>query len=477
MATRSPVLSFLGAARTVTGSRFLLDHPDGRVLVDCGMFQGLRRLRERNREPFGVPPESIDAVVLTHAHVDHLGYLPALVRDGFHGPIVCTPGTADLAAIVLPDAGRLQEEEAAFANRMGYSKHHPALPLYTEDDARAALGQLAPVPFDERRGLPGLQVTLRRAGHILGSASALLEHDDGPVVLVSGDLGRSSHPLLQPPAPLTGLEVDWVLVESTYGDRRHDDHDAIARLGDAVRSTAAHGGTVVIPAFAVDRTEVVLFHLRRLMDAGTIPRLPVYVDSPMALDALRAYRRALADPGSDMRDGLDADGDPFDTGTMEEVRDPEGSKRIDRLHVPSIIVSASGMATGGRVLHHLARFLPESRNTVVLVGFQAAGTRGRALADGARQLKLLGQYVPVRARIVDLPALSVHADASEIVTWLATLDHEPDGVFVVHGEELAAKALRDRVIDRFGWPAIVPHHGERVRLDPIRRRRSRREAL
>lgn len=470
MATRSPVMSFLGAARTVTGSRFLLDHAGGRMLVDCGMFQGLRRLRARNWEPFPVPPSSIDAIVLTHAHVDHSGYLPALVRDGFRGPVLCTAGTADLCAIVLPDAGRLQEEEAAFANRTGYSRHEPALPLFTEADAIKALDRLAPVSFDEVRRAAGAGVTLRRAGHILGSASALVEVDGGPRILVSGDLGRPHHPLLEPPAPLDDLDVDWVLVESTYGDRRHDDGDVVARLAQAVRATVQRGGSVVIPAFAVDRTEVVLFHLRRLMREGAIPAVPVYVDSPMALDALRAYRRALATPGSDLRDGLDAEGDPFDTGTMEEVRDPEGSKRIDRQHVPSIIVSASGMATGGRVLHHLARFLPDHRNTVVLVGFQAEGTRGRRLADGERSLKLLGQYVPVRADVVAVPELSVHADAGELEQWLGTLRTAPDGVFVVHGEEAAGRALKQRIVDRFGWPAIVPHDGERVRLDPIRRR-------
>lgn len=471
MATGSPVVTFLGGARTVTGSRFLFDHPDGRVLVDCGLFQGLRRERRRNWEPFGVDPATLDAVVLTHAHVDHSGFLPALVRDGFRGDVLCTPATADLAAVVLPDAGRLQEEEAAFANRMGYSKHEPARPLFTEDDARRSLAALRAVPFGAAVELPGLTVTLRRAGHILGSASAVLDVAHGPRIVVSGDLGRPSHPLLRPPEPLTGLDADWVLVESTYGDRTHDDGDVAGRLADVVRATAARGGMVVVPAFAVDRTEVVLHHLRRLMTEGAIPALPVYVDSPMALDALAVYRAARADRSDDLRPEVLDGPDPFDTGTLTEVRDTEGSKRIDRQVVPGIVVSASGMATGGRVLHHLARFLPDRRATVVLVGYQAEGTRGRLLADGARQLKLLGQYVPVRATVAVLPELSVHADRRELLDWLRTHDGEPDGVFVVHGELEAARALRQAVTGELGWPAVVPHAGERVRLDPLRVRR------
>ncbi len=470
MTTGSPVVTFLGGARSVTGSRFLFDHRGGRVLVDCGLFQGLKRERARNWAPFGIDPASLDAVVLTHAHVDHCGFLPALVRDGFRGPVLCTPGTADLAAVVLPDAGRLQEEEAAFANRMGYSKHAPAEPLFTEDDAHRSLKLLRPVAFHTVEALPGLTVTFRRAGHILGSAGVVLDVDRGPRVVVSGDLGRPSHPLLRPPDTLADVDADWLLVESTYGDRTHDDGDVAGRLAAVVRATAARGGTVVIPAFAVDRTEVVLFHLRRLMAESAIPPLPVYVDSPMALDALAAYRRALRARSVDLRVEVLDGGDPFDTGTTIEVRDPEGSKQIDRLVVPSIVVSASGMATGGRVLHHLARFLPDGRSTVVLVGYQAEGTRGRLLADGVRQLKLLGQYVPVRAEVAVLPELSVHADRGELLGWLRTHDATPDGVFVVHGELDAARTLRGDIDRGLGWPAIVPHPGERVRLDPIRRR-------
>jgi metallo-beta-lactamase family protein len=467
---RAPVLTFLGATGTVTGSRFLLDTPSARVLVDCGLFQGLKELRLRNWAPFPVDPATIDAVVLTHAHVDHCGYLPALGRAGFAGAVHCTPATAELAGIVLPDSGHLQEEEARYANRRGYSKHHPALPLYTEQDARALLPRLRPTPF----GVPtavadGVAVTLDPAGHILGSAIATLEvawDDPTPTtrrITFSGDLGRPHHPLLDPPTPLTDLRPDVIVVESTYGGRRHDDRGAVTRLAEAITRTVARGGSVVIPAFAVDRTEVLLHHLRRLRADGDIPEVPISVDSPMALRSLSVYRAAAERGDPDVRDGLAADGgDPFDPGDLHEVHDVEGSKALDRARGPQIIVSASGMASGGRVLHHLARYLPDHRAAVVLVGFQAAGTRGRALAEGAHQVKLLGRYVPVRAEVVDLPAFSVHADGTELLDWLGTAPTEPEAVYVVHGEPEASRALADAVIDRFGWTCVVPRLGERV---------------
>ncbi len=476
----TPVLSFLGATGTVTGSRFLLDTPGGRVLVDCGLYQGLKELRLRNWARFPVDPSSIDAVVLTHAHVDHCGYLPALVRDGFAGPIHCSPRTAELAAIVLPDSGHLQEEEAEFANRHGYAKHATALPLYTEQDARRALPQLSPLPFAQRcRPVPDVDVALHPAGHILGSSIAELVVGGvggagegggrGDVVRVafSGDLGRSRHPLLRPPATLEAIDPDVIVVESTYGGRHHDDTDALERLAGAIRRTAARGGTVVIPAFAVDRTEVLLHHLRLLRGADAIPDIPIAVDSPMALASLRVYRAALAEGSPDVRPEVLDDarnGDPLQPDGLVEVRDVEASKHLDRTRGPQIIVSASGMATGGRVLHHLARFLPDHRSSVVLVGFQAAGTRGRALAEGARQLKLLGRYVPVRAEVVDLPSFSVHADHDEVLAWLGTAPREPRAVYVVHGEPEGAAALAAAVVERHGWTAVVPGFGERVAL-------------
>ena len=469
----APVLTFLGGTGTVTGSRFLLDTPDARVLVDCGLFQGLKELRLRNWAPFPVDPSTIDAVVLTHAHVDHCGYLPALAVAGFEGPVHCTPATAALVGIVLPDSGHLQEEEARWANRRGYSKHVPALPLYTEDDARALLAQVRTTPFDTPTGVaPGVEVTLQPAGHILGSAIATLEVTWGGQgehvrrFTFSGDLGRPHHPLLSPPATLARARPDVVVVESTYGDRRHDDAGAVAALADAITRTAHRGGTVVIPAFAVDRTEVLLHHLRRLRASGAIPPVPISVDSPMALRSLAVYRDAADRGDPDVRTGLselaDGGGDPFDPGDLREVHDVEGSKALDTARGPQIIISASGMASGGRVLHHLARYLPDHRSTIVLVGFQAQGTRGRALAEGARQVKLLGRYVAVRAEVVDLPAFSVHADADELVDWLATAPAEPEAVYVVHGEPAASVALAETVTDRLGWVCVVPRDGERV---------------
>jgi metallo-beta-lactamase family protein len=471
----SPVLTFLGATGTVTGSRFLLDAPGGRVLVDCGLYQGLKELRLRNWAPFPVEPSSIDAVVLTHAHVDHCGYLPALARDGFRGAVHCTERTAELASIVLPDSGHLQEEEAAYANRRGYSKHAPALPLSTEHDARVVLAQLAPTPFATPVALPGdIEVVLHPAGHILGSAVAGLTVPGGdrggsPVrVAFSGDLGRPRHPLLRPPTSLAAIDPDVVVVESTYGGRHHDDALALERLAATIGRTASRGGTVVIPAFAVDRTEVLLHHLRGLRAAGAIPDLPIAVDSPMALASLRVYRDAVSEGSADVREELvelaRAGEDPFRPDGLVEVHDVEGSKALDRTRGPQVIVSASGMATGGRVLHHLARFLPDHRSSIVLVGFQAAGTRGRALAEGARQVKLLGRYVPVRAEVVDLPSFSVHADHDELLAWLGTAPRPPAAVYAVHGEPDGCAALVEAVAERHGWTAVAPAFGERVAL-------------
>jgi metallo-beta-lactamase family protein len=462
----APVLTFLGAAGTVTGSRFLVDTPQARVLVDCGLYQGRKELRLRNREPFPVPVETIDAVVLTHAHVDHVGYLPALWAAGYRGPVHATAGTTQLAGIVLPDAGHLQEEEADYANSRGFSKHSPALPLYTEADATATLALFSPVAFHaEIEVAKGVFATFRPAGHILGSATVALRLHAASdrVVLFSGDLGRPHHPLLVPPSPPGRPDV--VVMESTYGDRRHDDEGTLERFADAICRTARRGGMVLIPAFAVDRTEVVLVMLRRLLEGGHIPELPLYVDSPMALRALRVYRRAIAEGAEDVDSELRGDGDPFGATGVTEVVDVAGSKALAGLNVPSIIISASGMATGGRVVHHLAHLLPDRRNTVMLVGYQAPGTRGRALAEGAREVKMLGRYVPARAEVVDLGAFSVHADRSELAVWLDSAEAEPDVVYLVHGEPESSAALGDDL--RAGRPrhVVVPELGERVRLD------------
>jgi metallo-beta-lactamase family protein len=467
------VLTFLGATGTVTGSRFLVEVGDARILVDCGLYQGVRELRRRNWEPFPVDPDRIDAVVITHAHVDHVGYLPALVAGtaggrrrplGFRGPVFATPHTVDLAGIVLPDAGRLQEDDAAEANRRGWSKHTPALPLFTEADAYASLQQFVAVGPGVGAELPGgVNLSFRRTGHILGAASAHLTLPGGRTLVVSGDLGRPHHPVLAPPEPPGHADV--LLVESTYGDRDHHDEGVVERLGELVRRTVDRGGKVVIPAFAVDRTEVVLFHLRQLMASGAVPRVPVVVDSPMAQRALAVYRRAWRERSDEFRPEVFDAGDPFDTGTMVEVADAEGSRRVDESDEPVIIVSASGMATGGRVVHHLAATLPDRRNSVALVGYQAPGTRGARLVAGERQLKMLGRWWPVRAEIASFDGLSVHADAGELVDWVAAADGEPDTVYVVHGEPAASAGLQRRLVDRLDWCVVVPRHRERVLLD------------
>lgn len=458
----SPTLTFLGATGTVTGSRFLVGTDDDAVLVDAGLYQGLAALRRRNWDPAQVPAADVGAVVVSHAHLDHCGYLPRLVRDGFTGRIVCTAETAELVEIVLRDSAHLQEEDARLANEQGFSKHRPALPLYDLDDVERALRLLDPVAYDEPvRLAPAVTATLRPAGHILGSATVQLDAG-GQSVVFSGDLGRPSHPLLRPPAPLAAAGT--VVVESTYGDRAHEP----ARpdiLAGAVRRTIARGGSVLVPAFAVDRTELVLMELHRLMRAGEVPRVPIYLDSPMALATLAVYRRAVETGSSQLRpeacDLLAA----LDDLHVSPVADAAGSMRLNRPGSPCVIVSASGMATGGRVVHHLAHQLPDRRNTVVLTGYQAVGTRGRQLLDGARQVKIHGRYVPVRAEVVDDPDFSVHADADELVAWLSTAPEPPRTVYVVHGEEHSSEGLAARIEDELGWVAVVPRLGERVRLD------------
>ncbi|MFC4785164.1 MBL fold metallo-hydrolase RNA specificity domain-containing protein [Nocardioides sp. MAHUQ-72] len=460
----SPVLTFLGAAGTVTGSRFLLEHDGRRVLVDCGLYQGLKDLRQRNWETLPVDAASIDAVVVTHAHLDHCGYLPKLVRDGFGGRIVCTDDTAELASIVLRDSARLQEEDAAYANDVGYSRHHPALPLYDAGDVEKTLPLLDPVDFlTPTEVTPGVRVTLQPAGHILGSATALVELG-GTSVLFSGDLGRSGHPLLRPPTDPPAADV--VVVESTYGDRRHPPRDPDV-LASAVRRTIGRGGCVLVPAFAVDRTELVILELARLVRENRIPKVPVFVDSPMALAALAVYRRALGQGSVQLREEVRGSHGLLEDTDLHAIHDSTASRRLNRPSAPCIVISASGMATGGRVVHHLAEQLPDRRNCVVLTGYQAVGTRGRQLQEGARQVKMHGRYVPVRAEIVDVQDFSVHADADEMLRWLSRMPTPPQDVYVVHGEPHAAARLAERIGSELGWCAVVPTYAERVRIGPV----------
>jgi metallo-beta-lactamase family protein len=459
-------IRFLGAAGTVTGSRFLVEAGPARVLVDAGLFQGPKELRLRNRARWPIDPATLGAVVLTHAHIDHSGALPLLAREGYPGPVHVTPATADLLGLLLPDSGRLHEEEARWANKKGYSKHAPnAAPLYAEEDALAVLPRLAPLPYGRpRRIAPGVTLTFHRAGHILGSATALLELAGPPPLrlLFSGDLGRYGAPIL--PDPEAAVRADVLVVESTYGGRRHPEGPgAREALRQEVAGAVARGGALLIPAFAVGRTQEVLFTLRDLEGRGEIPELPVFVDSPMAVDATPIHLAHREDHDDEMARLIAAGVEPLRPRRLEFARSPDQSRAINQVEGPCIVLSASGMATGGRVLHHLARRLPDERTTVLLVGFQAAGTRGWSLQNGAATLRIHGEDVPVRARVASLSGFSAHADEAELSRWLATLPAPPRTTFLVHGEPPALAAARAR-LERLGWPCQVPSHLETFEL-------------
>ena len=453
-------LTFLGAARTVTGSKHLLDVDGRRILVDCGLFQGLKELRQRNWSPLPIPPNTIDAVVLTHAHIDHSGWLPRLVAQGFNGPVFCTEGTADLCRLVLPDAAHLQVEDAKFANQRGYSKHHPALPLYTDEDAAEALTRLRPSPFGAKVPVgDDFEVEFIHAGHLLGSAYVLLTRKGGrgSRLLFGGDLGRYNRPILPDPSP--GVDADVLLLESTYGDRAHppeDDGEALARI---VTETHARRGKVIIPAFAIGRVEELLYWLFKLEDERRLTKLPIYVDSPMAIKGIAYYQTHAGE--------LDRDLEAMRRKLPRFIAVNSGheSKALVENDHPCVIIASSGMATGGRVVHHLFAGLPDSRNTVLFVGFQSAGTRGRSLVDGAKQIKMYGQYVPVHARIERIDGMSSHADAGEIIRWLRTFPRPPKMTYLVHGEVIAQEALKVRITRELGWRVEAPQHGQRVNVE------------
>ena len=451
-------LTFLGAARTVTGSKYLLDLDGQRILFDCGLFQGLKDLRLRNWAPLPIPADTIDAVVLTHAHIDHTGWLPRLIGQGFKGSVYCTGGTADLCKLVLPDAAHLQEEDAKFANKRGYSKHQPALPLYTGEDAAEALSRLKPSPFNRKIAVANIEVEFINAGHLLGSSYVLATRKDksGGRILFGGDLGRYSRPILPDPSP--GVDADVLLVESTYGDRIHPAEDDGARLAQIISDTIARRGKVIIPAFAIGRVEELLYWLFRLEDEGRLPKLPIYVDSPMAIKGI-AYYSARADELDkeilEMRRKL-----PRFTAVNSAME----SKALVQDETPAVVIASSGMATGGRVVHHLLAGLPDPRNTVLFVGYQAAGTRGRQLVDGAQFVKMYGQQVPVHARIEKIDGMSSHADSGEIIRWMRTFPHAPKTTYLVHGEITAQEALKLRISKELGWNVEIPSHGQTVSL-------------
>ncbi len=481
-------LTFLGAARTVTGSKYLLETGNARILIDAGLFQGLKELRERNWQDLPVPAASLDAIVLTHAHLDHCGYLPRLVMQGFRGRVFCTAGTRDLCRIVLPDSGRIQEEDAANANRHRFSKHSPALPLYGEADAFRAVSLLQPVGYE--RPMPvaeGVEVEFLSAGHLLGSAYARVR-TGGLTLLFGGDLGRYERPVLPDPVPVA--EADYLLVESTYGDRVHEQDDSGEHLAAVVRATAERGGKLIIPSFAIGRVEELLYWIGRLEEEQRIPVLPVFLDSPMALEALARYSERLHELDPDLvpeeRDGKaphdHAAHQPtpkrreqaarerhvcaFCTQRFRAIESSAESKELTKSSMPAIVISSSGMATGGRVLHHLKAALPDGRNTVLLAGFQAAGTRGRALIDGAPTVKIHGQQIPVQARIDRLESMSAHADSSEILRWLGNFTRPPRTTFLVHGEPAAMDALHGTIRSKLGWTVHMPELGEAVKLEP-----------
>jgi len=450
-------IQFLGGAGTVTGSKYLLTGERARILVDCGLFQGYKQLRLRNRAALPFHVAELDAVVLTHAHLDHSGYVPLLVKNGFKGKIFCSEASLDLCKILLPDSGHLQEEDAAFANRHGFSQHHPALPLYTEEDARLSLRHFAPVQFGSHvQVAPGLGIRLSRAGHILGAASVAVD-DGSRRITFSGDLGRFDDPVMPAPAPLA--PTDYLVVESTYGDRLHERTDPLAALGGVIRDTAARGGVVVIPAFAVGRAQSLLYHVHLLKQSGAIPAfLPVFLDSPMAREATALYRRHREDHRLSVEECHAMCHAATIINTVEE------SKELDRKQGPKVIISASGMATGGRVLHHIKAFADDHRNTILFAGFQAGGTRGAALIGGADTIRIHGQQVRVRAQVAYVDNLSAHADSDEIMGWLSGLATPPRRTFVTHGEPAASDALRARIKHELKWDCLVPEHMQELRL-------------
>ena len=450
-------LQFLGATDTVTGSRYLVTHDQTRVLVDCGLFQGYKLLRLRNWAPPPVAPASINAVILTHAHIDHSGYLPLLARQGFHGKVFCTPGTYDLCRILLPDSGYLQEEEADYANRHKLSKHKEALPLYTRDDALRCLKLFHPVPFDEDwQPVPGLHARLTPSGHMVGSSFVRLD-DGSRSVLFSGDIGRPNDPVLNPPVPMDG--ADYLVVESTYGDRLHKNSDPLLELGKVINRTAARGGVVVIPAFAVGRAQSLLHCIQLLKAQGVIADMPIYLNSPMAASATQVYLKHK----SELR--LTAAECEAMAHTAHIVQSPEESRLLNARHGPMVIVAASGMATGGRVVHHLKAFASNERNTILFAGYQAGGTRGAAITGGAPSVRIHGEDVPIHAEVAMLDDLSAHADAAEIVTWLKHFKAPPKQTFITHGEPAAADAMRQRIERELHWSCHMPFYLETVAFD------------
>lgn len=464
-------ISFWGGVGTVTGSKYLVESNGSRVLVDCGLFQGLKELRERNWQEPPFDPRSLNAVLITHAHIDHTGYLPRLVKQGFNGPVYCSRGTAELLKILLPDSGRLQEEDADFRNRHNLTKHKPALPLYTEKDAYASLEMLEPVQNDGKplEVAPGIHASFRIAGHILGSSLVLLELDHagedgrGRRVLFSGDLGHYDQPIIRD--PVAPPPCDYLLVESTYGDRLHDPEDPKIALARIINDAAERDAPVLIPAFAVGRTQEIVYLIRELEDEKAIPVLPVSVDSPMAAATTAVYARRTEEQDEEYASVLRQQRHPLRTHSMITASSRQESKRLNDAEGARVIISASGMMTGGRVLHHAMRLVPNPEATIVFVGFQAKGTTGRRIQDGEPEVKIVGQWIPVRCRIAKIGGFSAHADWGEVLKWLAGMESgSPSRTFLTHGEPEAANAMAGHIKERFGWNVHVPQYGEQIEL-------------
>lgn len=460
-------LTFLGAAGTVTGSRHLLDVDGKRVLVDCGMFQGSKQNRLRNWDRFPVDPGSIDKLLLTHAHIDHSGYLPALVRDGFSGPIYCTHSTLALIDILLRDSAHIQEEDAQWANKKGFSKHKPAKPLYTIEDAERVPEQCIPIYYNDAVQITDtIRAKFRDAGHILGSSFIDVKKTDGNrsrKIVFSGDLGRPGRPILRD--PVQAFNADYLVLESTYGNRLHPENNPMQELADVINRSVERGGVLIIPAFAVGRTQTLLYVIRELEERKMIPELNVFIDSPMGIDALKLFKEHMPDFDLESRVEMVRGKRIFHPKKLHVCKSRNESKNINRYTNRSIIISSSGMVTGGRILHHLVQRLPKEQNTVLFIGYQAEGTRGRTLLDGKPEVKIHGQYVPVKAQIEQVSGYSGHADYNEILAWLMGFNKAPERIFLVHGEPDAATALAEKIRERFGWDVVIPKMGDHFEID------------
>lgn len=449
-------IQFLGGVQTVTGSKYLIKTNKTNILVDCGLFQGYKDLRLRNWASLPIDPKTIDYVLLTHAHIDHSGYIPLLVKQGFQGKILCTAPTKELCSILLPDSGHLQEEDARYANRKGYSKHHPALPLYTRMEAEESLAYFHSIPLDERINIgDDLNVTFNYGGHILGASFIRLEHERTSI-LFSGDLGRSNDPLMLPPKP--PVASDYFVIESTYGNRIHDNTDPSIQMKEIINRTVKRGGSVVIPSFAVGRTQSLLYYLHVLKSKKEIPDIPVFVDSPMATSATHIFARH-ADQNRLSKEEAEAV-----CGVAHYVNSIDESIALDNQKFPAIIISASGMATGGRVIHHIRHFAPNPNNTILFSGFQVGGTRGDRMIRGEKEIKMLGQMIPVCAEIAQIESLSAHVDSLEMLEWLSHLKAAPRRLFLTHGDIKAAEALKNQIEQRFHWDCEIPSYLETVEL-------------